>query len=539
MMDSLIKITDRTEMLLPLDRGDVYEIVKEFREYCLNKYNDIFPRGFEKETIDERFGLSRTTSGQHQVRDSILQYFGYDVKSYKPIDCVVELLRNPRILKRSLAHTWSAWQNLHGEIYFDDLLVVHTIRVAAPKVFELLATHIRYFRLFIESQTKHSNENLCNRINLALKEQHDDIDSRIYHQLIKFLFPGWEIQNEDHSEKLAGKLLAETPHPQGVAMSYPADYFYRFTSEDATGDDQHTMKDIVAFNKGDVSEVILMNKMGDDAKYSARLEHFGRLLTPEKVLYLTSAYFKAAFEYDYRRFADFELTGQLWRIHLKNSASEETHCDWLEDMLSAYLPLSIRFANDIFYFWKFRKDSEAESKYVRPEIEQMYTNLIKTLFENEPEKLIKALSPKYIWTLRHLLFKNKNNAAIKKDEKFFSDWQPWFIDLLITASEINSKLVAMFIVPLLYDIQMSTTGDGDLEDETPKLKHGWKARYDETVASLLFGERLPEARRILSSLSEDDYSQDNLDEQEKCILDFAVSHSQKWRDEQGKSQRAE
>lgn len=551
MMDSLIKITDRTEMLLPLERSDVDRIVIGFREYCLNKYDDISPKGFEKEKIDERIGLQKKPSDQHQeLRDSMLQYFGYNIKTYKPIDCIVELLRNPRILKRSLAHTWTAWQKLHGEIYFDDLLVVHTIRVAAPKVFELLATNIRTFRLFVGPKTKHSNKNLCERIALVLKEQHGE-EIVLYHQLITFLFPGWKMAKDGDTEEPDNKMaeyvdraFGGTPHPQGIAISEPADYFYRLTSEDVSGDDQNTMRDIITYNKGSVSEEVLMNKMIEDAKYAARIEHFGLLLTPDKVLHLTSAYFKTVFEYDYRRFADFELTGQLWRIHLKSPTSVKIHHAWLKDMLSTYLPLSLRFAGDIFYFWKFRKDSKAESRYAPSEIEQMYTNLIKTHFENEPEKLIKALSkPKHIWTLRHLLFKMKENIAIKQyGEKatFFSAWQPWFIDLLIRAAEVNPKLIAMYIIPLLYDLKMTDIDtDADLEGDEPMFSHAWKAHFDEEIARLVFGERFSDAMTVVSNLSESNYADYELSEQERCILDFAVVHSKKWKESQSSNQISE
>lgn len=541
MMDSLIKITDRTEILLPLDRYRVYEIVRVFREYCLNKYKDIFPKGFDKEKIDERFGFPKVHPDKmEEYRNNVLQYLGYDTKSYKPIDCVVELLRNPRTLKRSLAHTWSAWQILHGEIYFDDLLIIHAIRVIAPNLYEILATQIRVFRLFVNPKTTHKNTKLYEDIEFTLKEQ--NIDTRVYHQLIRFLFPAWEIPDDEHADQLTNRMFSETVHPQGIAQSEPSDYFYRLTSEDVAGDDQNTMKDILDYNEGNVSEDVLMERMINDAQYSKRVEHFGKLIDPDKVLSLTSVYFNTL-KYDYRRFADYVLTGQLWRIHLKNSADENFHQTWLEDVLSTYLPVSIRFANDIFYFWKYRKDSEAESKYVRPEIEQMYKQLIRNIFEDAPKKLINALEsePAYIWTLRHLLFRNIDNDQIKscdQKETIFSDWKPWFIDLLIAASIINPKLVAMFVVPLLYDIKMTTIDDIDTEDGMPRTRQGWKAVYDETVASLLFGDRFPIARKMISDLSEDDYSKYNFDEQAKCILDSAISDSKKWSERQSSDQKS-
>lgn len=538
-MDSLIKITDRVELILPLDRDYIYRLVTTFRDNCLMKYNDIFPAGFEKDKIDERFGLLKVRSGQiNEFRNSILHYFGYDVKSYKPIDCVVELLRNPRTLKRSLSHTWSAWQKLHGEIYFDDLLIVHTIRVKAPKLFELIASQIGNFRLYTGPRTKQKNEKLYEDIEFILKDQ--NIDTRLYHQLIRFLFPDWQIPTDSHTEKLTDSILSNTPHPQGIAKSEPTDYLYRFTSEESIGEDQKTMREILRYNEEAVSADDLVKMMINDNQHSARIEYFGELIVPDKVLFLTSAYFKTIVKYDYRRFADYELTGSLWRIHLKNPARQCRHREWLEKVLSKYLPISIRYANDIFYFWKYRNASEAESKYVNPDILQLYSNLIRTIFENDPEKFLSALAsePQHIWTLRHLLFGRHDNSTIKnfdKKETFFSGWQPWLVDLIIKTAEKNSKLIAMQIIPLIYDIRMTSVEvDYDEGNETvegePKIVDTWKAYFDQEIASLLFGKQLPKVMEVISILSEDDYAKYETGEQAKIELDFAVSHSRTWKE---------
>jgi hypothetical protein len=523
-MDSLIKITDRTELIPPLDRFYVYSILITFREHCLKIYKDICPPDCEKEKIDERFGLSRIDNGRIQdSRDKILAHIGYETTLSRPLDCLVELLRNPRVLKRSLAHTWSAWQILHGEIYFDDLLVMHTIRVASPKLFETLVTNIREFRLFAVPNPKRDNKSLYNLINDKLRES-SGVEKTLYHKLIQFLFPGWNIDPEKKNNMTG----FDKPHLQGIAQNDPTDYLYRLTSESVAGEDQKTMKDILDYNEDSISKEQMLAKMRESHKYSERVEYFGRLLKPERVLDLTSAYFASITKYDYRRFADYELTRQLWNIHLKKSVSEEKHQNWLEQVLSHYLPISIRFAGDIFYFWKYRKDSEVDRKYSRPEILQIYHDLIKSQFDGKPEKFINSLEPvpEDIWTLRHLLFMNEDNKVILSSEKknnFFAYWKPWFIDLLIGASKITPKLIAMNIVPLVYDIAKEHSDENEM-----KTQYGWRAQFDENIASLLFEDKLPIIMELISTLSENDYIKYDIGDPEKVILDYAIVHSKQW-----------
>lgn len=411
---------------------------------------------------------------------------------------------------------------------------MHTIRVASPKLFEILVTNIREFRLFAAPNSKMDNTSLCNLIEDAFRES-TGVDRTLYHLLIKFLFPGWDIPTESHGEKMSNYMFSGKPHLQGIAQSNPSDYLYRLTSESVAGEDQETMKDIIDYNKGSISKEQMFAQMRESHEYSERVEYFGKLLNPERVLDLTSAYFASITKYDYRRFVDYELTGQLWRIHLKNSASEMSHQKWLNIMLSLYLPVSIRFAGDIFYFWQYRKDSEVDSKYSRPEILQMYHELIKIQFDGEPEKFINSLEsvPEHIWTLRYLLFMNNDNKAILSSENkntFFAYWKPWFIDLLISASKISFKLIAMNVVPLVYDLVHTMDFDEKDNSDENKLKNKyiWKAQFDENIALLLFGDKLPIIMELISTLSENDYIKYDIGDHEKVILDYAIVHAKKW-----------
>ena len=521
-MDSLVKITDRTEIMPSLDRVRVYQLLVTFRDHCLETYNDIYLSDFDKKKIDSRFGVLHSSSDSYfDIRGSVLSSFGYDPKSFKPIDCLVELLLNPRTLKRSLAHTWDAWKKLHGEIYFDDLLIVHTIRTTAPRLFELIASDIHLFRLFVKTDSKHKSENLYLKVENALKDY--GIDSYMYHNLLRFLFPSWKIPSENHNKRLANYVFADESHTQGIALCDVTDYFYRLNAEELSDDeqsDQKTMQTIKDFNNGKMPASKFINEISDNANLMNKIEQFGDLLLPSRVLELTSQYFDFIPSYDYRRLLDFKLTGMLWRIHFNNPEKPKSYRKWLKAILTKYLQVNIRFADDIYYLWKYRNNDESSRKNASPYVHKMYLDTFKKEFQGKPEKLIDALpsDPPFIWVLRHIIFKGLDNNEIlgcENKDTFFADWHPWFVELLIDASKIDPKLIAIYSVPLVYNV-----------DKSGKIAQSqWEGEIDARVSNLLFGDNLTNVIRNISILSEDDYSTYELDSQAIAILDFAVAHS--------------
>jgi len=142
----------------------------KYRSYCLEYYNDISPPEFNRKIIDEHFGLLTDRSDRYyEIRKTLMANMGYKTKSYKPIDCVIELLRYPRQLKRALASTWGAWQKLHGEIYFDDLLVIHTIKTSSCELFHFIVNNTDQFKVFANVNTKADNKELYRRVENILE----------------------------------------------------------------------------------------------------------------------------------------------------------------------------------------------------------------------------------------------------------------------------------------------------------------------------------------------------------------------------------
>ena len=514
--EPLTKITDKTEVVPKSSWFTTFDLLVKLRGYCLDKYNDIYVPGFNRQVIDKQIGVPEDVSYQYyRVRRYAHVSLRGGTKLYEPSDCLVELLRYPRYLKRALAHTYTTWQQLHGEIYFDDLLVINTIRTTACSLFHLIVNNIDRFRIFNGSNQKANNKELYQQVEKAL-DTDKVLDKMLYHELIQFLFPGWQIVSEDQSSKLARSVYA-TLHPQGIATDSNVDYFARVFAEELPEgqlSDQAVMQSLSDYDSDKYSATEFIAKIMISKQFAERVEYFGKMLKPAKVLALTSEYFKTIANNDIELKRD-ELDGRLWRMSLDNYETEENHKRWLEHQIDSYLSKSLRFTNDIFYLWGYRTRSDSQIKQYPPELCELYIEKIKQLVQ-KPEQFVKALEYDlpHIWTLSHLI------DVTKQMEK--TVWQPWLVDSLIKASQQSASIVAMYAVPLMYKLN-------DEVVKPEKLRLIQKAGFDEARGTELFDNDLPKLMKVVSILKEDDYKNySDLDEQAKILLDYAVTHSKQW-----------
>ncbi len=528
--EPLTKITDKTEIVPKFGRFTTYDQLVKFRSHCLDKHNDIDVPGFDRQKMDERIGLLHDHSDRYyQIRQYAMESMGINTKSYKTIDCIIELLRYPREMKRTLAHTWTAWDKLHGEIYFDDLLVIHTIKATACGLFHLIVNNINQFKMFADSKTKADNKELCQRVEKVLDVEKVP-DKMLYHKLIQFLFPGWHSPDQSQASKITNYVFA-TLNPQGISSDSNVDYFSRAFAEELPENelsDQYLMRLLLDYNSDKYSATEVIVKIMDSEQFAERIEYFGKLLAPAKVLALTSEYFKAFSNKKLDvEFHNYELTARLWRMSLDNYETEENHKYWFENQIDKYLPKSLKLANGIFYFWSYRTRSDSESKQCPPELYKMYAVKIKQLTKNT-EQFVKVLNydMPFIWTFQHRVFGIYSNEQIKKaaNDDFFSNWQPWLADSLIKASPKAPVIIAMYTTPLVYSLNNAT-----FDDEDNRIRHGLKAGFDKEIGKMLFGDNLQKIMEVISVLKENDYKNySDLDEQAKIILDYAVTHSKQW-----------
>lgn len=187
---------------------DKVEIIEKFQRICLDKYEDILV--LDRKAYQENLG----DANQNKLTKI---YSGYQSKA--PIGYLSDLINNPRDLKLVLRKTDFLWQKLHGEIDFNDLLVVNAIWISVPPVFEFLLANLDKIRSLGSSENSSATmQGLQDELKDISKRV--DVNGVVIEELVTYLFPYWDSNKS--------RTLKETC--QNVRISEPTDYFERLLS---------------------------------------------------------------------------------------------------------------------------------------------------------------------------------------------------------------------------------------------------------------------------------------------------------------------
>jgi adenylate kinase len=124
------KIAENTHFMTPL-RPDVSRaVLGKVYDYCVNSWPDV--------------SLSHVDGGTvtHGIQTNLFRTIGMRTWA----DALPRLVDTPRELKQIGRALISSWNVLHGEVSLEELLMVTTLRYAAPAVFTFLGTHLSELR---------------------------------------------------------------------------------------------------------------------------------------------------------------------------------------------------------------------------------------------------------------------------------------------------------------------------------------------------------------------------------------------------------
>ncbi len=111
----------------------------------------------------------------------------------------------------------------------------------------------------------------------------------------------------------------------------------------------------------------------------------------------------------------------LWRLSLDLRIDKEKHRDWILKQIYKYLHVSLRFANDLYYFWKHNDQTSIDIKQPMPELREPVIMKAKEIFENSPDTLVKVIDPDFIFSFYHfavLYSKEKEGGSGFKPEEW-------------------------------------------------------------------------------------------------------------------------
>ena len=362
---------------------DLIKTVITFRSSCLN----YFPGDIDTLKSDAR----RDRLGQFtnlELRDHLLTLVSVD-----PIEHFIRLVMTPRLLKTIFRRTRHSWALLHGEIDFDDLLIVNAIRFAAPEAFDFILANYREIRgLREEGILKDKNERkeqLKAKWNRDTKNVHWDVTAS--EELLAFLFPSWDIGGR-HRQLV----------PQGVQIAEPTDYWLRLNIEELIENevrDQETLKAILEWKKDFYGRhfrgLSLTEALFGCAEFAPKFEQFAQgLLDGKDFRKLASCVFaKMIIEQGVKANAD-GCAGfiPLWRLAIRSPIDEDEHKDWIIKEIISAIPKSLRLANDLYYYWRHNSQADINIKRYRQDLRDPIIKQSKLLFEKVPNILSNALT---------------------------------------------------------------------------------------------------------------------------------------------------
>jgi len=399
----------------------------------------------------------------HQFRDHCLSMFAYDIPlvnenrpnrilntndilffmpdSTDTMANICTLTNSPRMLKLVLRHTYRTWEHLHGNIDFDDLLIVNTLQYTTPTAFDFIYQHIDLIRTLSRSRNEKNDEHsrrleqIENLWKITTESASWDIVST--KKLILFLFPSW--QNDSYESS-----------PQGIQNSVPIDYWKRLLDGEIP-DDEITDQDILRGfhrwrtdpDKDFCRSLSLIDLLSDNQDFCAKFEYFGsHILSEDQFHDISSQLFNKGLKLKGVEADQESLPGflSLWRISLSVTTTEK-HQDWVIDECTKALKISLPFALSTLYFWQTTDKSAIRNgtdKY-KPSVCMSFINNAKEYLKDNPTKLLKCLDPKNVYSaIRFLLlyqyaFKKKDLVSVDKSE------MQWFADLLLDGAKISPQ----------------------------------------------------------------------------------------------------
>jgi hypothetical protein len=178
----------------------------------------------------------------------------------------------------------------------------------------------------------------------------------------------------------------------------------------------------------------------------------------------------------------------------------------LQKQLFEVLPISLRFANDIYYNWKSNSQADIHQKHKGKYnlIRDKIISRVKELFASNPAKFIDVVAPHDMHSSYHfcVLFSEVEQGG---DGFRLEDWQ-WFAGLLLDASKISPETIIPQIVSLVVK----------METFIPVFK--------ENFAKEFFIGRIDDLMAILSI----QLQLNNFNPQEKTMINCAQEAAKRW-----------
>jgi hypothetical protein len=524
------RIFDSFKLMRPgFSRNELWDAISTFKKVCLNRFSEDFvideSDGDSVSLADNKthffriapsMGLnerSNSLSSQKDCKNNdtnplrIVDATGTSsLEKNECLDYLLEIIKNIRSLKTCFRETFILWNELHGEIEWDDLFVITTIKTLYPKIYLLLFQNyddiLRYARErpssehFENPYLEQMKKVLDNKLNKIAEEY--NLDNKIIVSLIAFCLP-----------QIEGIMPNGKSVRQGIRYEK---YWNRFINGSLSENelrDQEVVNEIQQSLSQTKFETIV-KKLYESKDYSELFERFASLFYDgDSIRNLVSQFFSFILEKDGNRSTEKGVAGfiPVWRTTLGMPIDPVDHSKWASNELKKALQISLRFTYDILYYFSSNSHDDVKNPTdIKKEIRQQAISYAKEIYEGDINHFIKVLDPQFpydIWDMIYICAKREYGGKGLS----LADWQ-WLGNIMFVAAKIKPDM-------LLPKIAITVTNQNNVVDKTT-------VEFVKGNAKDLYGEKWEEIRNLLINSEPPDL----LDEEDRRIYKETIKQLQ-------------
>ena len=398
------------------------------------------------------------------------QKFGAGIPAFPHVKYIVtsisKLLNRPRKLKSCLREVLKAWRTLHGEVNFDDLLILRTIRAVCPHAFRAIRVHyddlVREGRdwIHLASTLSPKKESLTDRFDEEWMTAIDQMNSEGKTEmncLLKYIFP---FLNRDVDTLVTRDQI----WPQSAIEKK---YWFRILEGvDDNLNDQITAKATIKWLAGESADFVTTlasKEQVANTVESLQLSH-GLLpqlrLNAEKVRLLAGDLFdhvRNQFSAEATRDSS-QTFYTVWRI-ANDRGGYAPHYDWILEEIKKSMPISLCFVNDLDYFWGQNSTTTPYTTYEKSnELRSKIVGEMARVLSGEQLPKVLGVSDRSCYALHHAV---RHLYGIEHGRPEFNrtKWK-WLPQVLVSAMQANPR-VCMHVAILLSvdEYRFETSGE--------------------------------------------------------------------------------
>jgi len=439
------KLCDHLEIMPDLEDAEILRILHDTREMLLKKH----PPGILLTKLDPLVS---------EDEDYLIyqQYLGY-MWPWQLALC--EILRRPRILKHALRYLCETWPRLKGEVHFDHLLSVATLRAGAPEALAFLCSNFKLFK-----PANKQDHNIRDDARIKLKKELEEGWTRIslggtYDQksaatLLKEIYPS--------SAGVTGVSGVSSPLPQSMQSDRRGDVYARRLFTGNRTEDEVSDQTLLAWMQQAGTEVAALKELAeaitDSKATSLAFEDLSGCINFDQDLPLLTQIYETM----RKRHGSLADSGESpgffapWRRALNNLPKDFE--PWLISELEKCIPRHLRLLGNIYYYW-LGTDSHNFQERLAPR-NAIMEGLKAAWPRITPDQLVAGFDPSYPYTLFHLIYTSDYEKPVDVPLGKAEDWS-WSGPFLYEAAKHKPSI-------MLPQILIALNKDIDRGREVPK-----------------------------------------------------------------------